>query len=172
MVTIEIRSTGFREAAKKMLGRATALDREMKTAVNAAALAVWSDARDRKNWAGILDNPKPRASQFDQKKLKRLSIKKASRLGRPLPPPGPLRVLTGMLLRSYARRVEKRGNTYVGIVGSRLKYARPHELGGTWMARGRLIKMPKRPVLGPALDRQRTKVLRMLGDAVRRGLRG
>jgi len=166
---ITLESGSLDELAKEFEKRAKRLPNEVRKRVVEATLLVWADARDRANWAGR-DDPKP------------------------LRPPGPLRAISGMLMRSIARRVEPTETGAKGIVGTALAYARIHELGGeiamparsflgiakgAKTGRGRkakrsisrrsfsahTIKIPARPYLGPALERKRAKALEIIGSA-------
>lgn len=71
------------------------------------------------------------------------------------PRPDILAVVTGRLRSSIAvTRPVKHGGRYTTKIGSNVKYARIHELGGM-AGRNRSARIPKRPYLRPALeDRQ------------------
>lgn len=102
MITVR---TNLPSVAKALRGSSQRIRVELRAAIKASTMEVWADARARNNWS---------AGE-----------------ARPLPPPGPLRALTGMLLRSIAQRVVATETGARGVVGSNLAYARIHELGGT-----------------------------------------
>lgn len=102
-----------------------------------------------------------------------------------------LRVDSGRLRGSiHNSRVVKRGGIYVAPIGTRVKYAKIHEFGGTilpkrgrflsWVDRGtkkrifaRKVKMPARPFLRPALrDRKnRQEVLEILTHEITKAMK-
>lgn len=99
------------------------------------------------------------------------------------PRPGRLGVVTGRLRSSIATEVKGSGAVLQGIVGSNVKYARIHELGGTilpktarylkffYEAAGhwvtlRRVEMPARPFLSTALRDKAKEVGRLIGGKV------
>lgn len=112
MITVR---TNIPSVAKALRGSAAAIRTELRSAIKVATMDVWQDARNRSRWAA--GNPTP------------------------LEPPGPLRALTGMLLRSIAQRVVATQAGARGVVGSNLAYARIHELGGT-ITQGARTQLP------------------------------
>lgn len=86
----------------------------------------------------------------------------------PSAPGEPPKRLSSALIQTLFARVERRGDTIVGIVGSPRVYARRLELGfvGT-DARGRRISQGPRPFLRPALEANRQAILKSLAGARR-----
>lgn len=159
MIRVSVKRTEARGGGLK--GVARELPGALKRAVQLATLLVWSDARSRTNWneAGHGAGPQLITKGKNKGLPKKLSVRKLAALGHPAPPPGPLRIITGMLLRSIGQRTEAITRGTKGVVGSALVYARIHELGGG--------NTGARPYLGPALERRRADVLARISGAVR-----
>ncbi len=86
---------------------------------------------------------------------------RAIRKGRPVTaPPGVLGVDTGRLRQSISFDVSRKGRRWTAEVGpQRVPYARIHEFGG----KAGHANIPKRPYLGPAVEKNRELVFRLIG---------
>jgi phage gpG-like protein len=192
---ITVHASGLPELERTLRQRASALATGIKQAVVAASLDVMSDARDQRNWANFTGGGlRPRRAVPGR----RVAVSVKARLYKPLPPPGPLRALSGRLRNSIHQRVVRTATGWKGIVGTNVEYAPPHELGATIhqpprsylghkvgdalrsgrraktaMGRrtfgARTIHIPPRPYLGPALERRKEAVLQRLLAPVRFG---
>lgn len=90
---------------------------------------------------------------------------KGQRLDPPNPPPGPLKIRSGDLVRTV-RLADMRfdGRRLIGGLragDSRIRYARIHELGG-YAGRGRRTQIRPRPYLTPALVEARPQIERAI----------
>jgi phage gpG-like protein len=151
-VSLTVSSKELAVLARKLQREADAFPKRLRMKMRKATLAVYADARARGNW-GSRDDPSPAA------------------------PPGPLRKITGRLANSINWRVDEEGDAIVGRVGTNVFYGKLHELGfvGTverirWSGdipygSSYTLRIPARPFLAPAYDRQRETVRRYLGEA-------
>jgi phage gpG-like protein len=151
-VSLEVSSKELGILARKLRREADLFPRRLREKMRKATLAIYADARDRSNW-GNRDDPKP------------------------LPPPGPLRNISGRLSRSINWRLDEEPGGFVGRVGTNVFYGKLHELGYVGMverirwegdipyASQFQIRIPPRPFLAPAYTRQKQTVTRYLGEA-------
>ena len=103
-------------------------------------------------------------------------------------PPQKLGRVSGRLAGSIVGRVETEGNEVVGLVGTKVIYARIHEFGGTIRAkrapflvfkladgtfrRVKSVTIPARPYLQPAIKWARPRIAQLLRRGLSIGLRG
>lgn len=163
------------QLAQRLRGRADRLNVELKRAVTEAGTVVFRDARDPANWSSAMGLPGAEALAIaairGPKALARGSIKARAALGRPLPPPGPLRMIEGFrggLVGSITLQVVQRWDAWAAVVGSHMVYARIHELGGGGVRPG----YPARPFLAPALARKAEQARALIRAGVARAING
>ena len=131
--------------------------------VGRRALQRWT-ARTAKRIPSEIERNLHRAAQLIEASAKKNihgSRTRARRKHRPVTaPPHVLGVDTGRLRQSISYDVYRRGRRWNAEIGpQRVPYARIHEFGGT-VGRARI---PKRPYLGPAIDKNRERVFRLIG---------
>lgn len=80
---------------------------------------------------------------------------------------GQVGVITGTLRRSIKTNVIKEGTRTRAIIGSNVIYARIHEFGGQ-AGRGRSVRIPARPYIGPAITDNETEIKNIIQRAIRK----
>ena len=139
---IEFRIIGLRSLQRYTAGKAKKLPGAIEKNLHKAAQLI--EARAKKNIHG--------------------SRTRAIRKGRPVTaPPHVLGVDTGRLRQSISYDVfRSRARRWTAEIGpQRVPYAKIHEFGGT-VGHARI---PKRPYLGPAIEKSREEVFRLIGRA-------
>jgi len=83
----------------------------------------------------------------------------------------PLWVRTGRLRASILVDTRRTGKKVIGEIGTNVVYARIHEFGGR-AGRGRKVKIPKRPFLGPSFQEKKKVIQADIQRAWKGILRG